>query len=54
MPEVEARLIADAGARVLITSLTVQRNALQSKYPLPDLCPKTQAMIDKVLATAKR
>ena len=49
LPDVEARLVADAHARVLVASLTAQREALQTKFPLPDDCPKTKAMVDGVL-----
>jgi anti-sigma factor RsiW len=49
VPTVEARLNADTEARIVMKSLEVQRDALQSKYPLPDKCPKTKAMIDAVL-----
>jgi anti-sigma factor RsiW len=49
VPSVEARLTADVEARILLKSLTIQRQALQSKYPLPDTCPKTKAMMDAVL-----
>jgi anti-sigma factor RsiW len=49
VPSVEARLSADMEARILMKSLEIQREALQSKYPLPDKCPKTKAMMDAVL-----
>lgn len=48
--DVEARLIQDTSARILIKSLSVQRDALQDTYKLPLNCPKTQALIDRVLA----
>jgi anti-sigma factor RsiW len=49
IPTVEARLSADIEARILMKSLEIQRDALQSKFPLPDACPKTKAMVDAVL-----
>ena len=49
VPTVEARLSTDTQARILMKSLEVQRDALQSKFPLPETCPKTKAMIDAVL-----
>ncbi len=48
-PSVQARLKVDTDARILVMSLTVQREALQTKYPLPDDCPKTKALIEAVL-----
>lgn len=49
LPALEARLACDIKARILLKSLTIQRQALQSKYPLPDDCPKTHAMVEAVL-----
>jgi anti-sigma factor RsiW len=49
VPGVEARLDSDIEARILVKSLEIQREALHSTYPLPDMCPKTRAMIDAVL-----
>ena len=49
--DVEQRLAADVGARVLVTSLSVQREALATHYPLPEECPVTRAMMAAVLAS---
>ncbi len=49
LPQIEARLLLEVNARILMKSLKIQRNALQKKYPLPDDCPKTKAMINAVL-----
>lgn len=46
---VEALLASDASARVLLKSLTVQREALARRYTLPIDCPITQALMAKVL-----
>jgi anti-sigma factor RsiW len=46
---VEARLDAEASARVLVKALQVQRHALHGHYPLPSLCPKTAALVAHVL-----
>ena len=54
VPDVVARLVADAHARVPVASLTAQLEALQSKFPLPNDCPKTKAMMDRVLGWARR
>lgn len=54
LPDVEARLRADTDARILVASLTGQLEALQSKFPLPNDCPKTKAMVDNVLAWQRR
>lgn len=54
LPDLEARLLADIEARILVASLTAQLEALQSKFPLLDDCPKTKAMVDRVLGWAGR
>jgi anti-sigma factor RsiW len=46
---VEAQLTSDVGARVLLKSLTVQREALATRYTLPVDCPVTKALMAKVL-----
>jgi anti-sigma factor RsiW len=50
---VEARLHVDIEARILMKSLMVQRDALQSKYRVLDDCPKTRAWMDAVLSSRR-
>ncbi len=45
VPLVEARMLADPQARVLVKALHVQRAALQNHYKLASDCPRTRALL---------
>lgn len=47
---VEARLLVDVDARILLKSLAVQRRALDQYFALPHSSPKTHELIERVLS----